>query len=156
MWSYQVNSLHKFETSPIVVDGIMYISEPPSNVTALDTRTGRPLWKYRRPMPDDVRVCCGQVKRGVAILGDRVYLGTIDAHLVALHASTGAVMWDTVVADYKTGHSITVAPLAVKDKIVVGIAGGEYGIRGFLDAYTRSPETYVAVLDNSCSRRARQ
>lgn len=135
LWAYQTNSLQKFETTPIVVDGVMYISEPPSNVTALDTRTGRALWKYRRTMPEDVRVCCGQVNRGVAVLGDLVYVGTIDAHLVALNAKTGAVMWDTTVANYKTGHSITVAPLAVKDKIVVGIAGGEYGVRGFLDAY---------------------
>ncbi len=135
LWSYQVTSMHKFEATPLVVDGIMYVSEPPSNVTALDTRTGRPLWKYRRTLPDDVRVCCGQVNRGVAILGDLVYVGTIDAHLVALSAKTGAVMWDATVADYKTGHSITVAPLAVKDKVVVGVAGGEYGIRGFLDAY---------------------
>jgi alcohol dehydrogenase (cytochrome c) len=135
LWSYQAASLQKFETTPLVVDGIMYISEAPSNVTALDTRTGRHLWKYRRIMPDDVRVCCGQVNRGVAILGDLVYIGTIDAHLVALNAKTGAIIWDTEVANYKTGHSITVAPLAVKDKIVVGIAGGEYGVRGFLDAY---------------------
>lgn len=134
-WAYQVNSLQKFETTPLVVDGVMYISEPPSNVTALDTATGRPMWRYRRPMPDDVRVCCGQVNRGVAALGDYVYVGTIDAHLVALNAKTGAVVWDVTVANYKTGHSITVAPLAVKDKIVVGIAGGEYGVRGFLDAY---------------------
>src|SRR5687768_1473734 len=135
IWAYQTNSLQKFETSPIVVDGIMYISEPPSNVTALDTRTGRPLWRYRRTMPDDVRVCCGQVNRGVAVLGDLVYIGTIDAHLIALHAKSGAVMWDKTVADYKAGYSLTAAPLAVKDKIVLGMAGGEYGVRGFLDAY---------------------
>lgn len=134
-WSYQVGSLQKFETTPLVVDGIMYISEPPSHVTALDTRTGRPLWKYRRVLPDDLRVCCGQVNRGVAVLGDLIFVGTVDAHLVALNANTGAVRWDIEVANYKAGYSITVAPLAVKDKIVVGIAGGEYGIRGFLDAY---------------------
>jgi alcohol dehydrogenase (cytochrome c) len=135
VWSYQVNAMHKLETTPLVVDGVMYISEPPSHVTALDTRTGRPLWKYRRIIPDDVRVCCGQVNRGVAVLGDMVYIGTVDAHLVAVDSKTGAVRWDTPVADYKAGYSITVAPLAVKDKIVVGMAGGEYGVRGFLDAY---------------------
>ncbi len=134
-WVYQSNSLQKFETTPIVVDGVMYISEAPSHVTALDTKTGRPLWKYRRTMAEDIRVCCGQVNRGVAVLGDLVYVGTIDAHLVALDAKTGAVRWDVTVADYRAGLSITVAPLAVKDKIIVGIAGGEYGIRGFLDAY---------------------
>ncbi|MFM8534083.1 MAG: PQQ-binding-like beta-propeller repeat protein, partial [Acidimicrobiia bacterium] len=134
-WVYQTNSLQKFETTPIVVDGVMYITESPSHVTALDTKTGRTLWRYRRPMPDDIKVCCGQVNRGVAILGDLVYVGTLDSHLIALDAKTGAVRWDTNVIDYRAGYSITVAPLALKDKIVVGIAGGEYGIRGFLDAY---------------------
>ena len=135
VWSYQVNSLHRFETTPLVVDGVMYISEPPSNVTALDIRTGRPLWKYRRVLGENIRVCCGQVNRGVAVLGDMVYVGTVDAHLVALNAKTGAVRWDVTVFDYTKGYSVTVAPLAVKDKIVLGMSGGEYGVRGFLDAY---------------------
>ena len=135
LWSYQVNSLQKFQTTPLVFDGVMYISEPPSNVTALDPRTGRPLWKYRRNLPDDMRVCCGQVNRGVAALGDMIYFGTLDAHLVALNAKTGAVVWDVPVAKYQGGYSITVAPLAVKDKIVIGVSGGEYGVRGLLDAY---------------------
>src|SRR4051794_8320528 len=91
VWSYQVNSLQRFETTPLVVDGVMYISEPPSNVTALDTRTGRPLWKYRRVLGENIRVCCGQVNRGVAILGDTIYVGTVDAHLVALDAKSGTV-----------------------------------------------------------------
>jgi alcohol dehydrogenase (cytochrome c) len=135
LWSYQVNSLQKFESTPLVVDGVMYISEPPSHVTALDPRSGRPFWKYRRTIPDDVRVCCGQVNRGVAVLGNLVFVGTVDAHLVALDGKTGAVQWDVAVADYRAGYSLTAAPLAVKDKIVVGMAGGEYGVRGFLDAY---------------------
>lgn len=135
LWVYQTNSLQKFEVTPLVVDGIMYISEPPSNVTAIDTRTGRPLWKYRRVLPDDLRVCCGQVNRGVAILGDLVFVGTLDSHLLALDAKTGAIRWDAIVADYKIGYSITVAPLVVKDKVVIGVAGGEYGVRGLLDAY---------------------
>jgi alcohol dehydrogenase (cytochrome c) len=135
MWAYQTNSLQKFETTPLVIDGVMYISEPPSNVTALDPRTGRPLWKYRRRLPDDLRVCCGQVNRGVAALGDLIYVGTVDGYLLALNSKTGAVHWETQVAPYKGGYSITVAPLAVKDKIVVGVAGGEYGVRGLLDAY---------------------
>ena len=135
IWMYQISDLNQFETTPLVVDGILYISEPPSNATALDARTGRPLWAYRRTMPPDVRVCCGQVNRGLAISGDTLFLGTVDAHLVALDAHTGHVRWDVVVADYKTGHSITVAPLVVKERVIVGISGGEYGIRGFLDAY---------------------
>jgi alcohol dehydrogenase (cytochrome c) len=135
LWVHQLDALDKAETTPLVVDGVMYISESPSNVIALDTRTGRPLWTFRRPMPKDVRVCCGQVNRGVAVLDDLVFVGTVDAHLIALDAKTGTVRWNTTVADYKTGHAITVAPLAVKDKVVVGIAGGEYGVRGFVDAY---------------------
>ncbi len=135
LWTYQKSTLHKFETTPLVVDGIMYISEPPSDVTALDTRTGRPLWQYKRTLPNDIPVCCGEVNRGVAVLGNTVYVGTLDAHLVALDANSGLVRWDIEVDDYKIGQAITVAPLAVKDKIIVGIAGGEFGMRGFLDAY---------------------
>jgi len=134
-WIYQTAEMHKFETTPLVVDGIMYLSEPPSHVTALDTRTGRVLWKYRRILPLDLRVCCGQVNRGVAMLNDTLFISTVDAHLVALDAASGTVRWDVVVADYRDGYSLTAAPLAVKDKIIMGMAGGEYGVRGFLDAY---------------------
>src|SRR5262245_41280375 len=135
LWTYQLDVTHKFETSPIVVDGVMYISEPPSNVTAIDAKTGRSLWRYRRQVPRDLRLCCGQVNRGVAVLGDLVFVGTVDNHLIALDSATGRVAWDTLVSDHKTGFSITVAPLAVKDKVIVGIAGGEFGVRGFIDAY---------------------
>jgi alcohol dehydrogenase (cytochrome c) len=134
-WIYQTNDLNPFEASPIVADGVMFLSEPPSNASALDLRTGRPLWIYRRPLPGDIGVCCGQVNRGVAVLDERVFLGTLDAHLLALDAKSGHLLWDTQVADYKSGYTITVAPLALKDKVIVGISGGEYGIRGFIDAY---------------------
>ena len=134
-WIYQIRSTQKFEVSPLVADGVMYITEPPSDATALDLRTGRPIWSYRRSLPQGIVTCCGQVNRGVALLDDQVFLGTVDAHLVALDARTGRVRWDVEVADYTKGYAITVAPLALKDKIIVGIAGGEYGIRGFLDAY---------------------
>jgi alcohol dehydrogenase (cytochrome c) len=135
-WLYQTNDLNQFEATPLVADGVMYISEPPSQAAALDLRTGRPLWMFRRAVPSDVRTCCGQVNRGLAILGETVFLGTLDAHLLALDAKTGHLLWNTPVADYKAGYSITVAPLALKDKVVIGISGGEYGIRGFLDAYS--------------------
>src|SRR5712671_6338018 len=135
LWVHQLDALDKAETTPLVVDGVMYATESPSNVIALDTRTGRPMWSFLRAVPKDVRLCCGQVNRGVALLGDSVFVGTVDAHLIALDAKTGSVRWDVAVADYKTGHAITAAPLAVKDKIVVGIAGGEFGIRGFVAAY---------------------
>ena len=134
-WMYQIRGRQHFEAMPLVVDGVMYLSEPPSDVTALDLKTGRPLWHYRRPIPEGVPVCCGQVNRGVAILGDQIFIGTIDGHLVALDAQTGRVRWDVEVADYKLAYTITAAPLAVKDKIIVGVAGAEYGVRGFLDAY---------------------
>ncbi len=134
-WVYQMPTTIFVETTPLVADGVMYVTEPPSNVVALDPATGRQFWRYRRELPPKINVCCGQVNRGVALLGDRVFIGTVDAHLVSLDAKTGAVLWDVTVADYKTGHSITVAPLAVKDMIVCGISGGEYGVRGFLDAY---------------------
>jgi len=134
-WVYQMPVTHRIETTPLVVDGVMYLSEPPSNVVALDPVTGRQFWRYKRSLPSKINVCCGQVNRGVAVLGDRVFVGTVDAHLVALSAKTGAVLWDIEVADNRTGHTITVAPLIVKDMVVTGIAGGEYGIRGFLDAY---------------------
>lgn len=134
-WVYQIPTTERIETTPLVVDGIMYLSEPPSNVVALDAETGRPYWRYRRSLPAKINVCCGQVNRGVAVSGDRVFVGTVDAHLVALHAKTGAVLWDVPVADSTTGHSLTGAPLIVKDMVITGVAGGEYGVRGFLDAY---------------------
>lgn len=134
-WMYQMPTTHVVETTPLVVDGVMYFTEPPSNVVAVDAETGRQFWRYRRSLPAKINVCCGQVNRGVAVLGDQVFVGTVDAHLVSLDAKTGDVLWDVEVADYRTGHSITVAPLAVKNMIICGISGGEYGIRGFLDAY---------------------
>ena len=134
-WVYQMQTTHTVETTPLVADGVMYFTEPPSNVVAVDAATGRRFWRYRRVLPKKVNVCCGQVNRGIALLGDRVFVGTVDAHLLALDAKTGAVLWDVEVADYRTGYSITVAPLIVKDMVICGISGGEYGIRGFLDAY---------------------
>ena len=134
-WVFQSREAGKMETSPIVIDGILYITEKPYIVTAIDGRTGRPLWTYRRNAVPEVPTCCGSVNRGLAVLGDTLYFGTLDAHLVALDINTGKERWDITVADYTKGYSITAAPLAVKDKIIVGIAGGEFGIRGFLDAY---------------------
>ncbi|MCW5982263.1 MAG: PQQ-dependent dehydrogenase, methanol/ethanol family [Bryobacteraceae bacterium] len=134
-WVHQLRTTEKVETSPLVVDGVMYLTRPPSDVVALDAQTGRPFWTYRRTLPKPINVCCGQVNRGLAILGDRLFLGTVDGYLVALDARTGALIWEVAVADRRTGHSLTAAPLALKDKIVAGVAGGEYGVRGFLDAY---------------------
>ena len=136
-WVYQLTSRSgQLETSPVVADGVMYITEPPSTVTALDVRTGRRLWSWSPVLPEDVKhIGFPRTNRGVAILDDRVYVGTLDAHLVALDAATGAVRWDVVVADNALGYAITSAPLAIDGKIIIGVSGGEAGIRGFLDAY---------------------
>ena len=134
-WVYQTGATGKLETTPLVVDGIMYATGQDDRAFALDARTGRPIWMYQRQIPPDIRPCCGHVNRGLAILGDKVFMGTLDAHVIALDAKTGAVVWDVVAADYRTGHSFTVAPLAVKNLIVIGVSGGEYGVRGFIDAY---------------------
>jgi alcohol dehydrogenase (cytochrome c) len=134
-WVYQTAATGKLETSPLVVDGILYATAQDDRAFALDARTGRPIWMYQRQLPSDIRPCCGRVNRGLAILGDKVFIGTLDAHVIALDTKTGAVVWDVTAADYRTGHSFTVAPLAVKNLIVIGISGGEYGVRGFIDAY---------------------
>jgi alcohol dehydrogenase (cytochrome c) len=134
-WVYQTAATGKFETTPLVVDGVLYATAPDNRAFALDARTGRPIWMYQHPLPGDIRPCCGRVNRGLAILGDKVFLGTLDAHVIALDAKTGNVVWDVVAADYRTGNSFTVAPLAVKDLVVIGVSGGEYGVRGFIDAY---------------------
>jgi alcohol dehydrogenase (cytochrome c) len=135
-WVYQMRGPGPVETTPLVADGVMYLTEPPSTVTALDIHTGRQLWTWSPDMPREVRhIGFPPVNRGVAILGSSVFVGTLDAHLVALDTKSGAVRWDKVVADNETGHAITVAPLALDGKIIVGISGGEAGIRGFLDAY---------------------
>jgi alcohol dehydrogenase (cytochrome c) len=124
-----------FETTPLVVDGVMYVTGNQNTAWALDARTGRRIWSYRRKLPDLMRVCCGMVNRGFAVLGDRLYMGTLDAHLVALDRRTGAEVWDSIVEEPKNGYAITLAPLVVKNKVVVGVAGGDYATRGFIDAY---------------------
>ena len=134
-WAYQIPVIDRAETVPLVVDGIMFITEAPSNLVAVDAQTGRQYWRYDHELPDDLRICCGRNNRGVAILGETLYMSTLDAHLVAIDARTGNVLWDVTVANYQEGYSKTAAPLIVKDKVVTGIAGGEFGIRGFIDAY---------------------
>ena len=125
------------ENSPLVVDGVAYVTGNNNQAWALDARTGRPIWVYRRTLPSNfsVSVCCGPVNRGFAILGDRLYMGTLDAHLVALDRRTGSVIWDVAVGDLKNANAITAAPLVVKNKVVIGVAGGDFSSRGYIDAY---------------------
>jgi alcohol dehydrogenase (cytochrome c) len=137
-WTFQTGiSGHKFEATPIVVDGMLYVSGALNNAWAIDGKTGRQLWRYQRSLPPEaaMRVCCGMVNRGLALLGDRLFMATLDAHLIALDRNTGEVLWDIEMADPRGGYSSTVAPLVVGDKVIVGISGGEFAIRGFLDAY---------------------
>jgi len=134
-WVYQLRTLDRAETTPLVVDGVMYITESPSTVIAVDAATGRPYWRYEHQLPDDAVFCCGRNNRGVAVNGDRVFMSTLDAHLVALDAKTGSVVWESEVAVTSNGYSKTAAPLIVGDKVFTGVAGGEYGIRGLIDAY---------------------
>ena len=134
-WAIQLPGSSTLEATPLVVDGVMYTSGQPGTVVALDARTGRQIWRYARPQkvrnPSEIN----PFNRGVAILGNRVFFGTLDAALVALDARTGLPLWEVAVADTMLGYSITSAPLIVKDKVIVGVTGGEFGARGFLDAY---------------------
>jgi alcohol dehydrogenase (cytochrome c) len=125
------------ENTPLVVDGVLYVTGNNNQAWAIDGRTGRPLWNYRRLLPPNfiASVCCGPVNRGFGILGDRLYMGTLDAHLVALDRKTGKVIWDVAVGDLKKANAITAAPLVVKDKVIIGVAGGDFSSRGYVNAY---------------------
>jgi len=134
-WAYQFGGT-RVETTPLVVDGVMYVTGPRNNAAALDARTGRAIWQYARRLPADIHAnCTVMTNRGFAILGNRLFMATLDAHLVALDAETGNPIWDVPVDDYKTGTSITHAPLAIDGKIIVGITAGECALTGFVDAY---------------------
>jgi len=134
-WAFQSAELGQFETTPLAIDGILYGTAANNRAFAIDARTGRAIWRYQRVLPPKVHACCGMVNRGFAMLGDRLFMATLDAHVIALDRFTGNVIWDVAAADYRQGYSFTVAPLAVKNAIIVGVAGGEFGIRGFVDAY---------------------
>jgi len=134
-WIHQVNALDKFEPTPLVDDGVMYFTPPPNDVVAMDARTGRIFWKYEHDLPTNITACCGKVNRGLAMLGELLYLATLDCKLIAFDSQTGVKQWEKRVCEYPIGYALALAPLAVKDKIIVGTAGGELGIRGFLAAY---------------------
>ena len=134
-WMFQMDISESLETSPIVVNGVMYVTTSYDHVYALDARTGDQIWEYKHKMGPITTFCCGPNNRGVAIYGDKVYLGTLDAKLVALDAKTGKPVWDVQVADPEKGYSETMAPTVVDGKILIGTNGGEYGIRGFVKAY---------------------
>ena len=134
-WVFQSAALGQFETTPLVINGVLYGTGQDNRAFALDARTGRAIWRYQRRLPEKIQACCGMVNRGFAALGDKLFMATLDAHVLALDRKTGNIIWDVEAADYRQAYVFTVAPLLVKDKIIVGVAGGEYGVRGFIDAY---------------------
>jgi alcohol dehydrogenase (cytochrome c) len=135
-WVAQLRQVDRnLEASPIVADGVMFVSESRDGVVALDAKTGVVIWTFRRPVPDGLSLCCGMPNRGVAVLGQTVFVATIDSFLVALDANTGKQRWIVKVADHRDGYTMTGAPLALGDRVVVGVAGGEFGVRGFLAAF---------------------
>lgn len=128
-------STYAFEATPIVVDGVMYVSGWDGWVWALDAKTGKELWRYKHASPFDITLCCGNVNRGVAVAKGKVFLATLNARLVALDATTGKQLWSRPFGDVRAGESATVAPLVVKNLVIVGSSGGEFGNRGHLDAF---------------------
>ena len=134
-WVFQSRSLDKHEVTPLVVDGVMYTIQSPNDVIALDAATGKTIWTYMHKPDPAARNCCGRLTRGLAILGDKLFLATLDARMIAIDAKTGKEIWNTEAADPKQGYAFTHAPLVVKDKVIAGTAGGEYGVRGFIAAW---------------------
>jgi alcohol dehydrogenase (cytochrome c) len=134
VWSFSTGVIEGHQAPPIVNDGVMFITTPQNQVFALDAKTGDLLWRHKRELPDDI-ILSHPTNRGVGLYEDQVYFGTLDCHLVALDAKTGKVVWDKTVDDYKKGYYITLAPLVAKGKIIVGMSGGEYGIRGYIAAF---------------------
>jgi alcohol dehydrogenase (cytochrome c) len=134
-WGFQTGTPDGLEATPLFVNGVLYLSTSWDHIFAIDARTGAELWHYRRRLPEKLKYCCGPVNRGVAILGGTLYLGTLDAHLVALNARDGRVRWDVEVGKVDDNVSITSPPLVAGNKIITGMAGGDYPSRGFIDAY---------------------
>jgi alcohol dehydrogenase (cytochrome c) len=135
-WLFQTGVIGSFETTPVVEDGVMYITTPYNHLFAIDARTGEQLWSYEHKL-STTTLCCGPNNRGVALAGDKVYMATLDAALVALNKKTGDVVWETEIADPEFGYSETVAPTVYGNKVILGISGAEYGIRGFISAYDK-------------------
>ena len=137
-WTFQTGVIGNFETTSLIRDNVLYVTGPLNVAWAIDARTGRQIWRYRRELPENLTACCGLVNRGFAMLGDKLFMTTLDAHLLALDMRTGAVVWDATMEKFSNGYAATIAPIVAKDKVIVGVAGGEFGIRGFIDAYDAS------------------
>ncbi|MEO5607304.1 MAG: PQQ-binding-like beta-propeller repeat protein, partial [Polaromonas sp.] len=134
-FSFQTEVRESMETAPIVVDGVMFITTSYNHVYALDATSGKEFWHYKHKMGPFTTFCCGPNNRGVAIEGGRLFMGTLDAKLVALDAQSGKLLWETEIADPEKGYSETMSPNVIDGKVLIGINGGEYGIRGFVKAF---------------------
>ena len=134
LWTISTGMEEAHQAPPLVNDGMMFISTPRNQVLAIDARTGNIRWRYRRELPEDL-FQLHPTNRGVALYGDRVYIATVDAFLVALDAKTGELLWEQQVEDYLNGYYMTLAPLVVDGKVMVGTSGGELGVRGFIQAF---------------------
>ena len=132
---FQTAVMESMQTAPIVVNGVMFLTTSYNHVYAVDAVTGKEFWHYKHKMGAITTFCCGPNNRGVAVSGERLYMGTLDAKLVALDAKTGKLLWETQIADPEAGYSETMAPAVVDDKVLIGTNGGEYGIRGFVKAF---------------------
>jgi PQQ-dependent dehydrogenase (methanol/ethanol family) len=152
-WIFQTEVVDSLETSPIVVNGIMYVTTSFNHVYALNARTGEQIWHHKHNMGPVTTYCCGPNNRGVAVHGDKVFMGTLDAKLVALDAKTGKQIWETQIAEPELGYSETMAPTVVDNMVLIGTNGGEYGIRGFVKAFdTESGElkwTFHTIPEDS-------
>jgi alcohol dehydrogenase (cytochrome c) len=137
VWTLASRVDHNHEAPPVVNDGVMFVTSSFNKLWALDAATGEIRWSYERDLPEAALqvVCCDVVNRGVGLWDDKVFMVTLDSHLLAFDAKTGEIVWDRTVADYRTGHAMTIAPLVVEGKVMVGVSGGEYGVRGFVQAF---------------------
>lgn len=132
---FQTAVVESMETAPIVVNGVMFLTTSYNHVYAVDAVTGEQFWHFKHKMGPVTTFCCGPNNRGVAVSGGKLYMGTLDAKLIALDAKSGKLLWETDIADPEKGYSETMAPTVVDGKVLIGTNGGEYGIRGFVKAF---------------------
>jgi PQQ-dependent dehydrogenase (methanol/ethanol family) len=151
-WIFQTEVKESMETTPIVVNGVMYVTTSFDHVYALNAKTGEEYWHYKHAMGPVTTYCCGPNNRGVAVYDDKVYLATLDSKLIALDAKTGSIVWQTQIADPTLGYSETMAPTAVNGKILIGTNGGEYGIRGFVRAYDAKTGKLIWNFDTTAEK----
>ncbi|TMJ49261.1 MAG: PQQ-dependent dehydrogenase, methanol/ethanol family, partial [Alphaproteobacteria bacterium] len=134
VWTLQTGQVEGHQAPPMVNNGVMFVATPGNQVLAIDAKTGNLLWRFKRPIPEDI-LLLHPTSRGVALLGDKVYFAAADAVLVALDAKAGNEVWNAKVEDYTKGYYMSLAPLVADGKVMVGVSGGELGVRGFVAAF---------------------